>query len=239
MLVGLALIIASALLYLLHYAIFHDPHYIYIYLLGDLAFLPLEVLVVTIIVDNLLSERDKRATLEKLNMVIGAFFSQVGTGLLKRLAAADPRSAWLQEVLIMDADWSRAQYQAVKQEFERTEFKVDSRSVDMPALKDLLVGNRDFMLRLLENPLLLEHATFTNLLWATFHLTEELEDRKSLEGLPDADLDHLSNDMSRAYGMLARQWLDYMLHLRSNYPYLYSLAMRTNPFNPEAKVEFE
>lgn len=237
--VGLSLVIASGLLYCLHYAIFRNPHHIFIYLLGDLAFLPLEVLVVALIVDRLLTARDKKTMLEKLNMVIGAFFSQVGFKLLGRLSATDPQSAMLREMLVVDAHWSAARYRAMKKEFEHAEFKVDSREMDRVELRKFLVGNRDFMLRLLENPLLLEHDAFTDLLRATFHLTEEFEDRKSLDGLPAADLDHLSNDVSRAYGLLARQWLEYMLYLKSNYPYLYSLAMRTNPFNPAARVEFE
>jgi hypothetical protein len=32
-------------------------------------------------------------------------------------------------------------------------------------------------------------------------------------------------------------WLEYMKHLSRHYPYLYSLAIRTNPFNPNASVE--
>jgi hypothetical protein len=34
--------------------------------------------------------------------------------------------------------------------------------------------------------------------------------------------------------MLVHQWLDYMRHLKKDYPYLFSLAMRTNPFDQEA-----
>ncbi len=67
-------------------------------------------------------------------------------------------------------------------------------------------------------------------------MTEELQFRESLEGLPRADMDHISLDMKRAYSRLLIQWLNYMEHLKSDYPYLYSLAVRTNPFNPEAKV---
>jgi len=37
--------------------------------------------------------------------------------------------------------------------------------------------------------------------------------------------------MNRVYSQLARQWLGYMEHLKGSYPYLYSLALRTNPFN--------
>lgn len=237
-LIGVTLVVTSVVLYLIHYGIFGDAHHIYIYMVGDLAFLPVEVLVVTLIVDTLLSEREKRQTLKKLNMVFGAFYSEVGTELLRRLCAADSEGADKRDQLESHGEWKKVDFRAVRGVFSSDEFKADSRLVDLDSMKDLLLGNRDFMVRLLENPLLLEHATFTDLLWAVFHLTEELASRASLEGLPDPDLDHLSGDMSRAYGALALQWLDYMAHLRDNYPYLFSLAMRLNPFDPDARVEF-
>ena len=237
--VGLALIAASVVLYLIDYAVFRDAHHLYLYLVGDLAFLPLEVLVVTVIVDRLLSERDTRMTLDKLNMVIGAFFSEVGTELLRRMVGVDPSSDPKRKDLLVDAGWSERDFRAMKSSFSAEEFKCDSRAADLPAMRDLLVAHRDFLVRLLENPLLLEHATFTSLLWAVFHLTEELESRTTLDGLRSADMDHLAGDMSRAYGLLGRQWLDYMMHLRANYPYLFSLAIRLNPFDPDARVEFE
>ena len=75
----------SALIYFIHYAIFHDVHHIFIYMVGDLAFLPLEVFLVIVVVERLLARREKQATLQKLNMVVGAFFSEVGNELLQRL----------------------------------------------------------------------------------------------------------------------------------------------------------
>lgn len=89
-------------------------------------------------------------------------------------------------------------------------------------------------MRLLENPILLEHETFTDLLRAVFHLAKELASRKELDHLPDADYQHLANDIKRAYVLLVHQWLDYMRHLKDNYPFLFSLAMRTNPFDQKA-----
>jgi len=73
---GLALIALSATVYLIHYLIFRDAHHIFIYMIGDIAFVFVEVLMVTVIIHQLLSLREKRAILEKLNMVIGAFFSE-------------------------------------------------------------------------------------------------------------------------------------------------------------------
>jgi hypothetical protein len=38
----------------------------------------------------------------------------------------------------------------------------------------ILLSKRDFLVALMENPNLLEHESFTDLLWAVFHLVEEL-----------------------------------------------------------------
>jgi predicted metal-dependent hydrolase len=69
-----------------------------------------------------------------------------------------------------------------------------------------------------------------------FHLTEELLYREDLTNLPDSDYQHLSNDIIRIYKILFDEWLRYVEHLRREYPYLFSLVLRTNPFNPEASV---
>jgi len=40
----------SSIIYLIHYAIFGDDHQIFIFMLSDLAFLPLEVFLVVILI---------------------------------------------------------------------------------------------------------------------------------------------------------------------------------------------
>jgi len=79
LILGMILVSLSVLLYLFHYIIFKDMHHIFIYLVGDIAFVPIEVFLVTVIIHRLLNEREKKTLLTKLNMVIGAFFSEVGT----------------------------------------------------------------------------------------------------------------------------------------------------------------
>jgi hypothetical protein len=98
---------------------------------------------------------------------------------------------------------------------------------------------RSFVLALLQNPSLLEHERFTDLLWAVCHLTEELDARNDFTGLPASDTQHLGGDVRRAYALLVREWLRYVEHLQENYPYIYSLAVRLNPFNPNANVVVE
>ena len=92
---------------------------------------------------------------------------------------------------------------------------------------------------MLENPNLLEHETFTDLLRAVFHLDEELRSRKNVNKLSVKDSDHISGDIKRAYNLLVNEWLDYMYHLKNNYPYLFSLAIRLNPFDEKASPEIK
>jgi len=89
---------------------------------------------------------------------------------------------------------------------------------------------------LLQNPDLDEYSRFSDLLQALLHLWQELVHRKELQGLPETDCAHLSGDLGRAYRLLVSEWAVYMGHLRVHYPYLYSLALRTNPFDERASV---
>jgi hypothetical protein len=231
---GIALILASALLYLIHYAVFRDVHALFFYLLHDIAFVPVEVLLVTLIIHELLREREKRSQLEKLNMVIGAFFSVIGTRLLVYLSDFDPRLGTLRKDLVVRPNWTDMEFDEVTARLRTYGYEVDIKRINLEHLRDLLTANRDFMVGLLENPTLLEHETFTNLLRAVFHVTEELEFRPDFRTLPDTDHAHLAGDIKRAYSLLVGEWLDYMRYLKTNYPYLFSLAIRTNPFDQEA-----
>jgi hypothetical protein len=234
---GLLLILLSFLAYALHYAIFRDAHHIAIYLLGDIGFVFLEVLLVTLILHQILTEREKRALLKKLNMVIGAFFSEVGTSLLRYFRDFDKEADSIAQRLMVDAKWSPEQFDRMRQVLEKHDYSVDSRIGDLAGLRELLIAKRAFLLRLLENPNLLEHESFTELLWAVFHLAEELSHRSSVEGLPENDYHHLSGDINRSYALLVREWLSHMEHLKADYPYLFSLAVRLNPFDAKAAVE--
>ncbi len=87
---GGIIIAISGLIYLLHYYVFRDVHHIFICMVGDLAFLPLEVFLVVIVIECILARREKQAILQKLNMVVGAFsvkwepISSVGFSLVSR-----------------------------------------------------------------------------------------------------------------------------------------------------------
>ncbi len=235
-LLGIGLIVASAAVYVVHYLLFRDVHHILIYLVGDIAFVGIEVFLVTLVVHQLLSQRERRARLQKLNMVIGAFFSEVGTRLLAYLSDHDPGLEGIRQELIVEGDWTDREFAGATRRLKHYRYDLAIGREELVPLKEFLLKHREFMLRLLENPNLLEHESFTDLLRAVFHFTEELDSRERLDRLPDTDTRHLLVDAKRVYVRLARQWVEYMKYLKGNYPYLFSLAVRTNPFDRDASV---
>lgn len=233
-LTGLVLIAFSGLFYLIHYAIFRDSHHIFLYLIGDIAFLPIEVLLVTLIIEHLLTEREKQVLLKKMNMLIGAFYSEAGMKLMKYCSGYSSDLSEIRNRMLITVKWTDKDFSNAMESVRSSDPKIDSRKGDLKMMRDFLQGKRDFLLGLLANPNLLEHDVFTDLLWAVFHLAEELSVRNTLEGLPRTDYDHLSGDMKRAYTQLLSEWLAYMKHLKSDYPYLFSLAVRMNPMDADA-----
>jgi hypothetical protein len=233
---GIGLVTLSLLMYLIHYLIFQDFHHIFIYFVGDIAFIPIEVLIVTLIIDQMLESRERKQRMEKLNMVIGTFFSTTGTPLLSRLSQADPCIDSLRPGLVVRDHWTDREFSTLISTVRQYSCGVKEENVDLEALRVFLLANEDFMLRLVENPMIFEHESFTDLILAISHLTEELRSRESLVSLPAEDLLHLGGDCRRVYSLLLPEWVHYMEYLRAHYPYLFSLAMRKNPFDKSASV---
>lgn len=233
---AIGLIALSVALYAFHYILFHDIHHIGIYFVGDLAFIPIEVLVVTLVIDQILEARERRQKMEKLNMVIGAFFSTLGTPLLRLLSSHDPGLPEIRKDLGVRDSWTEKDFSRLRLCLCEHECTVAISSLDLHGLQHLLASHEEFLLRLLENPMILEHESFAALIQAIFHLTEELTARPDKGLLPATDVMHISGDIRRVYSLLALEWIDYMRYEHRHYPYLFSLSMRRNPFDDSADV---
>ena len=235
----LVLLLLSFFLFVLHYIIFKDLNYIFSYLLYDIAFIPIQILIVTLIIEKIISNREKKSILNKMNMAIGIFFSELGASLLEYFADMDPEISRIREKLSKNREWTEQEFTIVVKELTTYNFQIRCISCELEDLRKFLSKKKDFLLHLLENGNLLEHDNFTDLLWSVFHLVEELGHRQKIENITDADKDHLIVDVKRAYKLLVTEWLAYMKHLKVNYPYMFSLAIRTNPFDPASSAEIK
>jgi hypothetical protein len=229
----------SAGLHFAHHAIFHRWEHLLLYGLGDLAFLPIEILLVVVVVERLLSRQERREVLHKMNMLIGTFFSEVGMQLLGLLTEGMAKRDALRARLAVKSDWTARDFKDALTFARQFPYRFTATPSNLASLKSTLAVRRDLLVLLLANPNLLEHESFTDLLWSVFHYVEELDARSSLQDLPPADLEHLSGDAERIYSRLAVEWLHYARHLKTDYPYIYSIIARTNPLqeNPSPVVE--
>jgi len=185
-------------------------------------------------IEYLIDKRERAERLKKLNMIVGVLFSELGIRLLKSFGEKDPAIGEIRAALVVADKWSEDEFKRAFGLLNNHSYAVKSQDFNLVVLRDQLKTREDFMIRMLENPELLEHEAFTELMQALFHLNEELVIRERLTGLPQTDYDHLSGDITRAYRHLALAWLRYMQHLKAHYPYLFSLAMRVNPFDVNA-----
>ena len=190
--------------------------------------------VVASITDLFLNRREETLRHQKLNMITGLFFSELGNGLLKRFAKIDPEKNSIYMILRINNKWNDKDFSTAKDKLKDHNYVINSLQGDLSDLCKFLETQAGLLLRLLENPIVHEHGTFTDLLQAIFHLRDELLNRTDLTHLTDADRAHLEGDIIRIYKILVPEWLRYMNYLKNNYVYLFSLAMRVNPFDSEA-----
>jgi len=186
-----------------------------------------------------LSKREEESRMQKLNMVIGLFFSELGTALLTVCSDADPQREQICDILPSDKEWTADDFERVRQQLRGLDYQLDTSKVDLSEFLRLLHGQRRFVVSLLENPAVMEHEAFTDVLWAVFHLVDELEARDDVTDLLNFDRAHILGDTQRVYERLVWQWLRYMEHMQQRYPYLFARAVRRNPFTKSKSTVLE
>jgi hypothetical protein len=194
-----------------------------------MAFVPVQVLLVTLVLNGFLTKREKEEKLRKLNIVINAFFTEVGTNLIKELSQFSSNFPQLESVITISNESTDEDFKKMIENVGYFNFKMGKTEYEFERLNNYVIGIRSYVLGMFQNPNLLEHDSFTDMLWAVFHVIDELDNRDSLNKLDDIDSEHLLVDIRRALQFLVIEWLYYMKHLKNEYPYLYLLAVKKNP----------
>ena len=238
---SILMIILIIIIYGSNYLVLGDGEHIISYVWTHLGFIPVDILVVAFILDEIIERKEKEAMLEKLDMLMSTFFSEVGNELIGQLSSANKYKASTENLKSIK-NWDDKDYENKLNELKNTsiDFQADialeNREEFLSNLKELLVDKREFIINLINNPNLLEKEEFTGLINAILHLDEELEHRKDLSLVTDADFAHLNGDMHRVYNKLIHEWVYYLRYLNKHYPYMIALVIRTNPFDEDAEV---
>jgi len=136
---AIGLIITSIIVYIIHYYIFRDIQHILIYTIEDIAFVFVEVLLVTLIIHRLLTEREKRNMLKKLNMVIGSFYSEVGNHLLSSLTQFNPEANRISKQLVNIDKWSDKIFLLTSEQFRKSDYHFITKRGNLKNLRNFLM----------------------------------------------------------------------------------------------------
>ena len=229
---------ASAAIYALQLILFHDWKDTAFYMLQDWAFLPIQIALVTVIVGRIMNEREKQARLDKTRILTSTFFSDLGTNLLDALVPhmknREETASYLQS---MD-HWKGADFEAAAGTVRNTAIQMDLSVQDMINIRDLLNEKRMTLLVIASNPSLLEHEDFTDMLWAIFHLNDELVYRGQIDELPQTDLIHLNVDAERVLKETLVNWLCHLEFLHRNIRIFISLKYTAIHFKRDRHSRF-
>jgi hypothetical protein len=239
---SLLMVVLIIIIYGSNYLVLGDAEHIISYIWTHLGFIPVDILVVAFLLDEIIERKEKEAMLEKLDMLMSTFFSEVGNDLINQLSTVNKYKASTENLKSIKS-WNDADYENKLNELKNS--NVDFSAMDIPLenreefledLRTLLAGKREFIINLINNPNLLEKEEFTGLINAILHLDEELEHRQKLDLVTNSDFAHLNGDMQRVYEKLVYEWVYYLRYLNKHYPYMIALIIRTNPFDETASV---
>ena len=239
---GIVLLLVSLIVYLIAYFNLHDPDKVIFHLVVDLAFMPLDVLLVVLFVEGIINKKEKEKSMEKMDMITSVFFSKIGTVILSKLSTLDINMDKIQHIVENIGKWSEKDFKKFLKEFKNSDYGFyleRGYSIEQEffiELQKFLIEKRDFLIRLIENPSLMEKDNFSNLILGILHLDDELEKRDFEKPITKPDYNHLIIDISRVYSSLIYEWVSYLHYIKIHYPYMFSIAIRTNPFDSNADI---
>lgn len=238
---SILMVILIIVIYGSNYLVLGDAEHIISYIWTHLGFIPVDILIVAFLLDEIIERKEKEAMLEKLDMLMSTFFSEVGNDLISQLSSVNKYKANT-ETLKSIKNWNDSDYESKLNELKESsidfqaELSPEERKEFLENLRNFLVSKREFIINMINNPNLLEKEEFTALVNAILHLDEELEHRTDMALVNDSDFGHLNGDMQRVYGKLIHEWIYYLRYLNKHYPYMIALIIRTNPFDEDAEV---
>lgn len=226
----LLLLCASALLYAIHYLIFRDLHHLAIFGLHELAFVPLEVILVTLGLDQLVEKTHREEARSKVSIIETLYFNESGGTMLRYLTSFDPDAARLRELLQVTQDWRSSNFRQAIRQLKSYPFLLDLDRIDFFGLHYHLSQRHEYYRSMLENPALTQSEAFTEMIMKIYLLWEELDGRTNLYQLPEKDRSYLAELLHEIYRELTEYWLDNVYNHSIHNRFRLHRAIESNPF---------
>ena len=152
---SLLMVVLIIIIYGSNYLVLGDAEHIISYIWTHLGFIPVDILVVAFLLDEIIERKEKEAMLEKLDMLMSTFFSEVGNEMINQLSHANKYKASTENLKSIK-NWDEKDYDLKLEELKNTsiDFQADispeNREEFLENLRNLLVDKREFIINLIK-----------------------------------------------------------------------------------------
>ena len=123
---SILMIIAAIIIFGTNYLVLKDTHSIVSYVWLHIGFIPIDIIIVAFILEDIMSRKEKEAIYEKLDMLISTFFTEIGNELIEEFSSANEFKASTSYLKAIP-NWDDAEYdkQLKKLKNANIDFNVD------------------------------------------------------------------------------------------------------------------
>lgn len=219
--IALGLLGLSLLLYGATYWLFGDLPLMQKYFMLHLAFLPVHALVLTVILEELLTFRERISRRRRLDTYLGVFFRRMGIDLYLRLVGLLENREELEGIILVQPSWHHRDFREARRRLARFEPRMRPDPQGMRELLDFLTSNDHEILEMTRNPYLWEFDNFYRMVVAFFHFLEQTRFRDEPALTSPWLLGHLAQEAGKTLQMLLLIWLGYLEQLKKDHPILF------------------
>lgn len=227
----LPIVAITVCFYAIYYLLLHNKDDIITSIMDNIISVPFNVLITGILFDYILNRKTRKIEEEKIDMVIGIFYTEVGNELLKMMTKADECIELVRSDLLATYDWEEENYENAIKILDQMDYCVDIDKIDISEMKLLLDKSTPLIIDLLSGNVLKNKIDFTEIVVSVFHLRCEFNERIIQDELEEYEKEHLIDDIEVAYKLLAKRWYQYIYILQKEHPQLFVKALINSPFD--------
>ena len=106
---AIVMFILAVIIFLARFLIFGDGEEIIAYLWKHIGFIPIDILIVALVLEEIMGRKEHEAILEKIDMLMGTFFSEIGNDLINELSKVNQNKAKTEDLKAIRS-WDEKDY---------------------------------------------------------------------------------------------------------------------------------
>lgn len=207
-------LLISTIIYFFHYIIFGDLRQTLSGIILSLGYVPIGIIYQELIVDKILDKKQKLNSIEKINVIIGAFYNEVGNSLINILSKGDKKIDIVREEINVNSNWSNEKFQNLIELLKVNTCEIDINKIDIRKIVKLLNHKDTLIINLMINQNIKEYKGFIQLLIVLIYLRDQLQFVTSMESVDDFKYKTIKEEVCKSYNILLIQWVLYIKELK-------------------------